>query len=418
MTTVIDGEKRRTVTDRPALRRVFASVVEDFASQHWGVKPALSTSRSIDKRGVHTWLPQSFDDLFSLAAADELLSVRGLRTPFLRIAKDGNVLPSSRFTGGGGVGATIADQVDPDAVAKAYAEGATVVFQGLHRTWAPLIEFTGQLVADLGHPVQVNAYLTPPAAQGFSAHYDTHDVFVVQVAGRKHWTIHEPVVELPRPDEPWDARRPAVAARAVEPPYLDVELYPGDALYLPRGWLHAARSGDEATLHLTFGVHPVTTRDVLHAAVDAHREDPRLRASLPVGFDPTDAESFAGSLQSAEAALRDIRVEPAAVAKALLAQLDRDTRPAPIRPIAQARAASTLDAVARVRLRQHLRAKLSGNPLMLPDRTIALPDGATGAVEALLAGGVTRVLDLPGDPAITQALVGQLLAEAVLVPAD
>ena len=93
-----------------------------------------------------------------------------------------------------------------------------MVFQGLHRTWPPLIEFTGQLVADLGHPVQVNAYLTPPAAQGFAAHYDTHDVFVVQVAGRKHWTIHEPVVRLPRPDEPWDGRRAAVAARAQEPP--------------------------------------------------------------------------------------------------------------------------------------------------------------------------------------------------------
>ena len=110
--------------------------------------------------------------------------MRGLRTPFLRIAKDGNVLASPRFTRGGGVGATIADQIDTDAVAKSYAEGATVVFQGLHRTCEPLMEFTAQLVADLGHPVQVNAYLTPPAAQGFSAHYDTHDVFVDQVAGR------------------------------------------------------------------------------------------------------------------------------------------------------------------------------------------------------------------------------------------
>ena len=249
---------------------------------------------------MYAWPPQSFDDLFSLSAADELLSVRGLRTPFLRIAKDGNVLPPSRFTRGGGVGATIGDQVDTEAVATAYADGATVVFQGLHRTWEPLIDFTAQLVADLGHPVQVNAYLTPPAAQGFSAHYDTHDVFVVQVAGRKHWTIHEPVLLLPRPDEPWDDRRDEVASRAEESPYLDTELGAGDALYLPRGWLHAARSGAEPTLHLTFGVHPLTARDVLRAAVDAHADDPRLRASLPLGFDPEEAETFAGSMTAAE----------------------------------------------------------------------------------------------------------------------
>ena len=50
-------------------------------------------------------LPQPFDDLLDLDAVDELLSRRGLRTPFLRMAKDGVVVPASRFTRPGGVGA-------------------------------------------------------------------------------------------------------------------------------------------------------------------------------------------------------------------------------------------------------------------------------------------------------------------------
>ena len=75
-----------------------------------------------------------------------------------------------------------------------FAEGSTVVLQGLHRLWPPLIEFADQLAADLGHPTQVNAYVTPPSSRGFSPHYDVHDVFVLQVAGEKHWTIHEPVL--------------------------------------------------------------------------------------------------------------------------------------------------------------------------------------------------------------------------------
>ncbi len=33
-------------------------------------------------------------------------------------------------------------------------------------------------------PLQINAYLTPPGSQGFATHYDTHDVFVLQVDGR------------------------------------------------------------------------------------------------------------------------------------------------------------------------------------------------------------------------------------------
>ncbi len=418
MTSVIDGAQRRAVNDRPALRRVIASSLDQFAAEHWGAVPALSTSRTVTGTGVYPWAPQSFDDLFSLEAADELLSVRGLRTPFLRVAKDGNVVPSSRFTRGGGVGATIADQVDTEAVAKAYADGATLVFQGLHRTWEPLSEFTAQLVADLGHPVQVNAYLTPPAAQGFSAHYDTHDVFVVQVAGRKHWTIHEPVLLLPSTDEPWDSRRAEVAARAQEHAHLDTELSPGDALYLPRGWLHAARSGAEPTLHLTFGVHPLTVRDVLRAAIDAHDDDPRLRASLPLGVDPDDSATFADSLTAAEAALRDVHVESATTGKALRAKLSRDTRPAPIRPIEQAAARAQVGPASRVRLRQHLRVQLTGNDLSLPDRTIPLPEGVSNAMEVLLTGASVSVIDLPGDVAASLALVAQLLAEAVLVPAD
>jgi NAD(P)-dependent dehydrogenase (short-subunit alcohol dehydrogenase family) len=54
------------------------------------------------------------------------------------------------------------------------------------------------LAADLGHPTQVNAYITPPSSRGFSPHYDVHDVFVLQVAGEKHWRIHEPVLRRAR----------------------------------------------------------------------------------------------------------------------------------------------------------------------------------------------------------------------------
>ncbi|MGO7984355.1 JmjC domain-containing protein, partial [Rhizobium johnstonii] len=75
-----------------------------------------------------------------------------------------------------------------------FAAGATIVLQGLHRLWPPLIDFTRLLIDDLGHPAQVNAYVTPASSQGFDPHYDTHDVFVLQVSGEKHWRVDEPVL--------------------------------------------------------------------------------------------------------------------------------------------------------------------------------------------------------------------------------
>src|SRR3712207_7802413 len=62
----------------------------------------------------------------------------------------------------------VADQVSSDAVLRLFADGSTVVLQGLHRLWPPLIEFADQLAADLGHPTQVNAYVTPPSSRGRS----------------------------------------------------------------------------------------------------------------------------------------------------------------------------------------------------------------------------------------------------------
>jgi hypothetical protein len=47
--------------------------------------------------------------------------------------------------------------------------GSTLVLQGLHRTWPPLVDFATDLASELGHPVQVNAYITPAENRGFAA---------------------------------------------------------------------------------------------------------------------------------------------------------------------------------------------------------------------------------------------------------
>ena len=183
---------------------------------------------------------------------------RGLRTPFLRVAKNGSTLSNRAFTAPGGVGATIDDQVSDDKLVRLFADGSTMVLQALHRVWPPIIDFCLDLAAELGHPVQANAYITPPQNQGFSNHYDVHDVFVLQIAGEKEWTIHAPVHPAPLRDQPWTDRRAAVERRAGEPPLIQTVLRPGDCLYLPRGFLHAARACGGVSSHLTLGVHTWT----------------------------------------------------------------------------------------------------------------------------------------------------------------
>ena len=357
---------------------------------------------------------------------DELLSRRGLRTPFIRLARNGAVVDSSSFTGGGGVGAEIADQVRDDRVAALFAEGTTVVLQALHRTWPAVIEFATELGAELGHPVQANAYVTPPSSRGFSAHYDVHDVFVLQLAGRKHWTMHAPVHPDPLRDQPWNDHAAAVAARARDDaPAIDTVLEPGDAMYLPRGWLHAATALGEVSAHLTVGIHVVTRFALVEALTALVAADPRLRASLPLGIDVADpAAARAAPRRGPRGARRRPRPRPGrrrGPAGARAGVVRRAARTG--RPVAVATFAEGLAAGDTVRLRPGLRFRLHRRRRPCRAGAARPDDHAAGRHRAGAAGGArTRIRPpsggLPGlDEADQLVLVRRLLREGVVVPA-
>ena len=394
-----------------ALHRLIAVPLDEFACHYWGSRPLLS--RAAD-------LPSGFADLFTNDAVDELVSRRGLRTPFLRVAKNGSTLADSAFTAGGGTGAGIADQVSDDKLLRLFADGSTLVLQGLHRTWEPLLSFTQDLAADLGHPVQVNAYVTPAQNTGFSDHYDVHDVFVLQVEGEKRWRIREPVHPSPLRDDPWTDHRAAVEEAATQPPLLEETLRPGDCLYLPRGYLHAATALGDVSTHLTLGVHPWTRRHVAEelvaTALAAASGDERVRAPLAVGVDLADASGWQSDVDVVrEALVRALRDVPVETLSAILAAKSRSTqRAAPIGPVATVRAAAALDGAQVLRLRPHLQARLDGDVLRSRVGDVSLDADETPAIRALLGGEGTTASELGLDLARRLLLGGVVLIDGPL----
>ena len=386
-----------------------------FGRDVWGRRPLLTPAERLT----------GFADLFSLDVVDELVSRRGLRTPFLRVAKGGTVVPAARNTRSGGTGAQAGDQVVDDRLLDLFVDGHTLVLQGLHRVWPALVDFAGQLVTDLGHPVQVNAYVTPTQSQGFSAHYDTHDVFVLQVAGEKRWRIHEPVLPAPLRDQPWTDHRAAVEERATGEPVIDTVLRPGDSLYLPRGYLHAAEALGGVTCHLTVGVHPVTRHDLLRAVVDLVADDVDLRAALPFGVDVSDPADVQPDLDATVAALlaRIRSVTAADVSAALATARLGARRPAPLGPLAQAEALRTLSPQTVLAVRPHLDHVLVADDagtgavsVVLAGRRIDLDPPSAKAVRALLDGARLPVDELPGlEPDDALTLARRLVREGVVV---
>ena len=410
MTSATDARVPGHMTGHPALRRLVADP-EGFARGVWG-RAALLTP-SVDLVG-------GVADLFDEEAVDELVTRRGLRTPFIRVAKDGTTLANRDFTSGGGAGAGIADQVDDSKLTALFADGATLVLQALHRTWPPLIDFTQQLAAELGHPVQVNAYVTPPQSRGFDDHYDVHDVFVLQVSGRKHWRIHEPVHPMPLRDQPWTDRREAVAEAAGTPPIVDAVLEPGDCLYLPRGYLHAATALGGVSTHLTFGVHTWTRHALARTMVDRALLDlvgeADVRSSLPLGVRVGDPADVAPDVELVRArllhAIEGLTAEE--VSSALASTSAATGRPEPVGPLAQLRTIQTLnpetELILRLRLEPRLESYDDGARLTTRAGAVELGPADATALGTLLAGGPVTADVLGLD------LARRLLGAGVVVP--
>jgi bifunctional lysine-specific demethylase and histidyl-hydroxylase NO66 len=164
--------------------------------------------------------------------------------------------------------------VDVQAVYRAYHEGFTVIVNQVHRRFPPVAHLCRGLQAELHHPVGANLYLTPARSQGFLPHADTHDVFIMQLHGSKEWHISAPRDALPLANTK-DGRHTLPDAQA----YV---LVPGDVLYLPRGFPHAALTGPGSSMHLTVGLDAFRWHDVFREALDlAAESDLAFRAAVP-----------------------------------------------------------------------------------------------------------------------------------------
>lgn len=154
--------------------------------------------------------------------------------------------------------------IRPARVNALFREGSSVVLNSIHLRFNTLGRFVADLGCELGQIVGVNGYYSPPGSWAFARHYDTHDVFVLQIAGLKAWSVYNPPIELPIEHPKLDRQNLTRAAR----PVFERALRPGDVLYLPRGWPHEARTTEDASLHLTIGIQVYTWFDDIRNLID------------------------------------------------------------------------------------------------------------------------------------------------------
>jgi len=222
--------------------------------------------------------PCYFSELLTLDGVDQLLALVDANLDTVRILRDGRETSVSELVASN----DSSDRITAlEAVYQHYRTGSTIVLNSLERRWEPLGRFAAQLGAEISARPQMNVYLTPGGnKRGFAPHYDTHDVFILQVHGSKRWSLYGTARELPLRSQPYDHSDPLSEEAEQE-----LDLLAGDLLYLPRGTVHAGTSMDCASVHITIGVHPLLWASVLQDAVErALSDDVRFRAGLPLGF--------------------------------------------------------------------------------------------------------------------------------------
>jgi len=370
--------------------------------------------------------PDTFDDVLSLADVDRALTVTGLRRPAFRLVHDGEVIAPRRYTRRARQGSEdIDDLIDTGRVMDLFADGATIVLQGLQRWWEPTAHFCRDLELALGHAVQANAYLTPPGAAGLAAHHDTHDVFVLQCAGTKHWVVRRPSFDTPLPRHTTTDH----ALAALQPILFEADLTPGDVLYLPRGVVHSAAAQQGVSLHLTLGILATTVHEVLAEIVELAAEDVTFRRSLPAGW-PFDGDLASGAVKDVVADLTEWlgRIDPAALAAGLRTRWVSNRAPVLTGQLGEILALPGLDDATVVEPRPGTITRLDATGdgrvrLTLGDRTLMLPAPLEPALRRLLDGPELRVGDLADllDGPSRLVLVRRLVREGALrtaAPAD
>lgn len=258
----------------------------EFAEQYQEKKPLLMRN-AVDAQAF-TW--RDANEIFERAdaASENLkLSLNGIRPKHEYVEQFVDI-------------GTVRHRLIRPVVYECLREGATLIANKI-RNEPKVSGFARQIADFTGRQVVSSAYAAFGSKDSFRCHWDTRDVFAVQLIGRKRWILYPPSLQ-----SPWftqQSRDYESAYPCPSEPALDVILQAGDVLYVPRGWWHNPLPLGEETFHLALGTFPPYTMDYLNWAMSQMPADLGARQSLHNW--QADQASLAGMGQRFSAFIND-----------------------------------------------------------------------------------------------------------------
>jgi hypothetical protein len=190
--------------------------------------PAQVLGRTHHRYAANATQATDFTHLLTWPDLNQLLATRRLDVPRMRLS-DGQTVDVGQYTRlqtyrrMPNWNAPI-----PHLFHEQLREGATLVVDAIDEMHPPINTMAAELEAWLGTRVQVNAYASWIAKEGFGVHWDDHDVIVLQVSGRKRWRIYGTTRQAPLYSDV------EVDHDAPTEPTDEFTMEPGDVLHVPR----------------------------------------------------------------------------------------------------------------------------------------------------------------------------------------
>ncbi len=254
-------DKKNKISNLSDLINPFTT--DHFIDQYWEKIPLIVERKNSDY----------YKSLFSIEQVDHVLDVSRPRGNSLRVVKNQEPLLPAKYENPDG-------SLNLNQLYAAYADGYTIVINEIDRFWHPFKTFCQNMSAFLSHHTVANMYLTPKNEKALLPHYDTHDVYVLQIHGKKHWRLYDAPQQTPL----LNSYQPIFKREQLSNPQ-ELTLHAGDLMYMPRGLPHDAYTTDESSLHITIGAYPPQWVDLLTKSIQQlaykHYE---LRKALPVGY--------------------------------------------------------------------------------------------------------------------------------------
>lgn len=266
---------------------------EEFYRDYWGRKPLYIPGT-----------PDKFTRLMSWERLTELLNQTALWSPnTLKLMMDAEPVPARDYcradrTREGPQGLV----VDLSKIRPWLRRGASLVLNQVDSLTPGLREMASGLAKDTCAPIQSNLYCSWRAHKAFPVHFDTHDVFALQIAGHKKWRIFQRHFEAPVQAPMFKNLEQSFHEKHKGQLTQTIDMQTGNVLYIPRGYYHDALATDEASIHLSTAVQPTLGLDLVTALYERALLDTFMRKPIP----NPDAEGDAAFDQHLEALVKRV----------------------------------------------------------------------------------------------------------------